>query len=267
MESNLAQRRRHTFVMLRVETLEACDGDANLAVIADYVRWRAEDYGADRHRTGPSGSLWLDEDDRVWVRCSTQELSEAVVQSPRTMERRLTKLVEMGVLDRRQDIGHWSDRCYWYAPLAEPKSAERVPERAAGKSAERVVVPVPVETRDVQDNERALLPADCVPVRSMAETFERWWAVYPRRQSKKAARAIFERIVTRKEATIDELMVGAERYRDDPNREDAYTKHPTTWLNQGCWADELLPQRARSTQAARNSDMMSNLREKYGSRR
>lgn len=34
-----------------------------------------------------------------------------------------------------------------------------------------------------------------------------------------------------------------ERYRDDPNRDDGYTAHPTTWLNRDGWDDDPLPAR------------------------
>ncbi len=39
------------------------------------------------------------------------------------------------------------------------------------------------------------------------------------------------------------ILDGARRYRDDPNREQPYTKMPATWLNAGCWNDDPLPPR------------------------
>lgn len=253
MAETVAQRRtrRHTFVMLTVETLEACDGDANLAVIADYIRWRSDAYDIDRARTTPSDSLWLGEDGRVWVRCTTHEAAEAVVQSSRSMERRLTKLVEMGVLDRRQDIGHWSDRAYWYTRSAERDYANRVGERVRGNCADRVDVPVVVRPKE-EENTYALPYADCgsdtaaPPAvvdrpKSIDEHFESWWQAYPRHVGKKAARRSYEQAVKKGEATHGELLAGALRYRDDPGRSEKYTKHPTTWLNQGCWSDSPTP--------------------------
>lgn len=74
------------------------------------------------------------------------------------------------------------------------------------------------------------------------EQFERWWAIYPRRESKLKARDSYKTARLRG-ATIEELESGARRYRDDPNRDPAFTKIPTTWLNQGCWDDEPLPPR------------------------
>lgn len=68
------------------------------------------------------------------------------------------------------------------------------------------------------------------------ETFEDFWAVYPRRVAKKAARRAWEKAL--KDATPAEIIRGAERYRDSPSRSPRYTKHPSTWLNGGCWEDE-----------------------------
>lgn len=70
------------------------------------------------------------------------------------------------------------------------------------------------------------------------ELFDRFWAAYPRRVAKEAARKAFAKAI---ENGVDpELLIAgakryaAERYGQDPR----YTKHPTTWLNGGCWHDD-----------------------------
>jgi hypothetical protein len=47
------------------------------------------------------------------------------------------------------------------------------------------------------------------------------------------------------------IIKGAARYRDDPGREPRYTKHPSTWLNGDCWADEPEPPAVRHRPASR----------------
>jgi hypothetical protein len=47
-------------------------------------------------------------------------------------------------------------------------------------------------------------------------------------------------------------MAGAERYRDDPNRTDEFTAHPTTWLNRDGWNDAPLPSRIGSKPKVRD---------------
>jgi hypothetical protein len=74
--------------------------------------------------------------------------------------------------------------------------------------------------------------------------FEQFWNVFPRKVGKRAARAAFGRAVKR--ASVGEILAGAQRYHLDPNREMAFTAHPTTWLNRDSWGDELLPARSKS---------------------
>ena len=75
----------------------------------------------------------------------------------------------------------------------------------------------------------------------LQEAFDRFWAIYPRRVAKKAAREKFIRIVQRGEATADQLVTGAERFATQMRREERPPDkicYPTTWFNQGRWEDE-----------------------------
>lgn len=71
--------------------------------------------------------------------------------------------------------------------------------------------------------------------------FEEFYRVYPRRVAKRAAASAWKKAVRR--ASVAEIMAGAERFRDDPNREQEFTPHPATWLNQDRWGDDPLPER------------------------
>ncbi len=68
--------------------------------------------------------------------------------------------------------------------------------------------------------------------------FEAWWRGYPRKVEKPTARKAFAKAWA-EISDPDPLAVLTEavaRYveRTDP----AFLKHPTTWLNKGCWSDE-----------------------------
>lgn len=83
--------------------------------------------------------------------------------------------------------------------------------------------------------------------------FTEFWDAYPRKVGKDRARKAFASACRR--ATPEEIIEGAKRLAADPNlpkRDDPdwrYVKHPTTWLNGGCWQDdEPLPDRAPSRQ-------------------
>jgi len=71
--------------------------------------------------------------------------------------------------------------------------------------------------------------------------FVYFWEIYPLKVAKKTAEIAFDKAL--KSATADEILTGAKRYANDPNRHPSYTAHPTTWLNQGRWGDEALPHR------------------------
>ena len=71
--------------------------------------------------------------------------------------------------------------------------------------------------------------------------FERFWAVYPRKAAKAAARRAFDRI--NPDEALMEIMTTAiekwkkmEQWNDNDGR---YIPHPATWLNQRRWEDEL----------------------------
>jgi hypothetical protein len=75
--------------------------------------------------------------------------------------------------------------------------------------------------------------------RDCAQAFDRFWAVYPRRVAKETARKAFAAAIKRG-ADAEALIAGAQRYAVDRKSQDhKYTKHPSTWLNGGCWDDEL----------------------------
>lgn len=77
--------------------------------------------------------------------------------------------------------------------------------------------------------------------KSFSKEFEEWWAEVPRKKSKDEAFRKFNTILAGKVATFDELMDGIKQYAEHcakTKTEEKFIKHPSTWLNQGCWKDE-----------------------------
>jgi hypothetical protein len=74
---------------------------------------------------------------------------------------------------------------------------------------------------------------------SKQDEFIDWYLIYPRHEGKALAEKAY--LKARKQVSAETLTAGAERYRDDPNREKQFTKLPATWLNAGGWDDEPLP--------------------------
>ena len=82
--------------------------------------------------------------------------------------------------------------------------------------------------------------------RPMPDSFDfaDFWAVYPRKTARAAALKAWAKAV--KSADPAEIIRGARRYADDPNREAQFTAYPATWLNAGRWEDEPLPARGQA---------------------
>ena len=73
------------------------------------------------------------------------------------------------------------------------------------------------------------------------QSFDVFWEIYPRKVGKIAAKSAFEKAL--RVSTLEDILKGAERFASDPNRQEQFTPHPATWLNQGRWGDEPLPER------------------------
>jgi hypothetical protein len=86
--------------------------------------------------------------------------------------------------------------------------------------------------------------------------FDEFWSTYPRREGKGAARTAFAKAVAKVE-TPSVILLGAERFAADPNREDGYTPHPATWLNQERWNDDPLPNRNGSSRKFDNASHLA----------
>ncbi|MDP2356144.1 MAG: helix-turn-helix domain-containing protein [Beijerinckiaceae bacterium] len=88
--------------------------------------------------------------------------------------------------------------------------------------------------------------------------FEEFYAAYPRRVEPDDARTAYDRVIRKGKATAEELLAGAIRYASERDgQERKFTKHPATWLNKGCWADEPAPAAAPYSNGLRHEPAMS----------
>lgn len=164
-------------------------------------------------------------------------------------------LVSITRADLRMLVDRASDDCGW--PGREWQSdhqAVRIfaalngPVRSCSDSELVIAETLPPDAQIVNADPLELAPG--VPIAGNAWTFDAFWDVYPRREGKKAARKAWDRAL-KDGATPLQIITGAIAYRDLPGREPRYTAHPTTWLNQGRWEDELVD-RTETTKTDRN---------------
>jgi hypothetical protein len=92
-----------------------------------------------------------------------------------------------------------------------------------------IPIPIPIPNKDI----KIANPSD--------SEFNLFWAIYPRKEAKGAARSAF--IKACKKASIELIIEGAKRFAQDPNRQPEFTAHASTWLNQERWTDAPLPSR------------------------
>lgn len=98
---------------------------------------------------------------------------------------------------------------------------------------------------DQRKGERAALPG-----LSLDDSFEQFWTAYPRKTAKGSARKAWPAAVKAAESP-EQIIAGAARYAADPNRDDRYTAHASTWLRAERWGDEPEPPRAGRAPAQR----------------
>ena len=107
-------------------------------------------------------------------------------------------------------------------------------------------------------------PADAVDAVSDApDLFAEFWTAYPRKVGKDAARKSWAKAVKR--ADPQHIIAAALRFRRDPNlpADRGFIPHPATWLNQGRWDDEPLPERSNGTKAPSGAAMFMSLPDTY----
>lgn len=200
-----------------------------------------------------------------------------------TVDRYLDELEKLGAIEimaRHRPDGGRSSSGYRIlrnsadmVPGGRKKNTPPIPKKGQGGVPKKGQAPVPKKGQlnlDTNMNldtpykspgghdDDAILDGQLDAIETLDETETQWsafWSAYPRKASKQAARKAWDKITAT--VSAEEIIEGARRYRDDPNRLDEYTKHPSTWLNAGCWEDAPLPARTGSRVSDRASDMFS----------
>jgi hypothetical protein len=119
---------------------------------------------------------------------------------------------------------------------AERMNKSRVLRRTNGATSGEVhpphthPIPIPIPIKDINT-----FPLEMT-------SFEEFWNLYPRKQAKGAAQTAFLKAL--KKTDLETILAGVRRFASDPNRQDEFTAHASTWLNQERWSDEALPAKA-----------------------
>ena len=153
------------------------------------------------------------------------------------VKRILDELLKFGYLERSEmqghdERGHLAGYDYY---TRDPQGVTQEPCKAEPTKAEPDKADKPPKKTIPKEEHKSQKNID------IEKAIEQFWAIYPRRTAKgRVADALTKAL---KKASLDDILAGAERYRDDPNREDVYTQYPATWLNAEGWDDDPLPLR------------------------
>lgn len=181
---------------------------------------------------------------------SQATIADATEQSVRTVRSQLADLEAAGLITRQHrgngQGGRTSDRYTLLVPQAGsapnpapiPAAAPGVSGNAEGAYRQPVADEHPLIEHHLLEQP---LARDDGPA-ALVAGFDRFWSIYPNKRAKGAAEKAWPKAV-KLAGGIEVIVQGAQRYRDDPNRSEAYTSHPSTWLNSKCWADGPLPER------------------------
>lgn len=93
------------------------------------------------------------------------------------------------------------------------------------------------------DNKKTILKENNIKENNDKEFCE-FWNEYPRKLDKGKAKRAFASAITR--ASFEDILAGAIRYKNDPNRLDEFTKYPASWLNADSWENAPLPDDPRA---------------------
>lgn len=228
--------RARDFVMVDLELVDQLDGSWDAAALAERIRYRAGDGWWCASRSDMQAELRMTEH-RVKVALALLR-DRRVVQSQR-----------VSPFDPTLQWRPWYD--------GDPTAPDAV--TATAPDAVTVVEPHAVTTvlKDVEElppysppegGELFAMPGpqqQPQPARAelaVVDRFAEWYDLYPRKAGRAAAERAWVKAIksTDAQAIIAGLVRQLPALRDKVARgESRFVKHPATWLNGGCWDDEL----------------------------
>ena len=195
-----------------------------------------------------------DEGDNAWP--SQMTIAARASCNVRTVQRSINELVAKGYLwvEKR---GGGSATCrddrrpHRYTIVLKKLRGDKTPPRKE-------------ERGDIQAGNGATITTDTGrlsrPMKHPNETpketpglFEIFWRAYPRKTAKGAAKKAWEKLKAEEQLAAIE---GAQRFAEDPNRDETFTPHPATWINAERWLDDPLPPRKMTPEEIKARELL-----------
>jgi hypothetical protein len=160
------------------------------------------------------------------------------------MKRIIDELLKLGYLERSESQGH-DNRGHlagYNYTTKDPQGVTQEPYKAEPYKAEPSKADRPPKKTITKEENK---PKETINIET---AFSDFWELYPKKVDKRLALRSFEKALKR--ASLDVILNGAKQYRDDPGREDRYTKNPSTWLNADAWDNEPLSRKLSNAERA-----------------
>lgn len=162
--------------------------------------------------------------------------------SPRSVDRAIDELVAVKAVSKRARKDDKGQQSNVYKLHRVPSDIKLTPSSG---------VTTPLVSADYPPSSAVTtitIPSELDPENyRKSESFNAFWAAYPRKADKARARKAWNKLSQKKERLA---IAGAKSLADDPNLPPvAYVPHPATWLNGERWEDGPLPARTRRAQA------------------
>lgn len=170
----------------------------------------------------------------AFIRCSgmtdAREIS-AHTEIPLATVYRCLKIIRLNALMGENIPTHGNENI----PTSEKKipTSENPPRARVSYPEENIKPPIIPQTLDL------VPPADKPKAARKLAGFDDWYALYPKKVGKAAAERAWPGAVKRAgspEAIIEALK---QQLPALEAKDRQYVKNPATWLNQGCWDDEI----------------------------
>ena len=166
-------------------------------------------------------------------------------------------LVETGWLDQNEnglEIHDWVD---YAGKLMDRREKDRERKRNAGVRKNSAGIPA-----EGMRNSCATVPNRTVPNRTVpkkeclqndvcTDAFDLFWSAYPRKVNKQGAWKAFQKVTV----SVDVLLAALESHKKSSQwvkDGGSFIPHPTTWLNQKRWEEELVPDKTTPKGASGN---------------
>lgn len=175
-------------------------------------------------------------DDVCWpgIKC----LATTLQLTPRTIQRGIAKLKDAGLIVadvRHRPDGGQSSNLY-RLPVGE--GGPNPNPDVTGPSDTDIDPPAAPETPQEKKTIKLDTSDEVSRAPDAPDAFDVFWECYPKKVEMRGAKLAFSRLIRKGQVLVETLIEGAKRYAATvADRDQKFVKHPTTWLNNGCWAD------------------------------